>query len=104
MAPWCLFDSSMREASCINVALGHSLSKATSERLSKKEALLDCWDGSWIQGFGNVYSIRVIAKLGGITYQAKSPEKPEGMRKDKTALKRLGQMVWLDGIWLDGLT
>ena len=39
-----------------------------------------------------------MAKLGGVTYQAKPPERPEGMRKDRTALERLGLMVRPDGI------
>ena len=42
MAPWYLNDSSMREAGCINLALGHSPLEATSKKLSKKEVLLNC--------------------------------------------------------------
>ena len=45
-----------------------------------------------------------MAKLSGVTYQAKLPEKPGGMRKDRIALGRLGQMVQPDGIWLNSLT
>ena len=104
MAPWCLFDFSTREAGCINVALRHLLLEATYEGLSKKEALLDCWDRSWIRGFGNAYGIRIMGKLGDVTYWAKPLEKPKGMRKDRTALGKLGQMMRPDGIRLDGLT
>ena len=67
-APWYQFDSSIREAGCIDVALGHLLLKTTSEGLSKEEVLFDCWDRSWIRGFGNTLSIRVMAKLDGMTY------------------------------------
>ena len=94
----------MREAGCIDVALGHLPSEATCEELSKEEALLDCWDESWIRGFGDVYGIRIMAKLGGVTHQAKPLEKPEGIKKDKIALGRLGQMVRPDSIRLNGLT
>ena len=104
MAPWCLFDSSTREAGCIHVALGHSPSEAICEGLGKEEALLNCWVGSWIRGFGDAHSIRVMAKLDGVTHQAKPPERLGGMRKDKTALGRLGQMVWPDGIRLNSST
>ena len=52
-ALWCLFDSSTREAGSTDVALGHSPSEATSEGLGEEEALLDCWDVSWIRGFGD---------------------------------------------------
>ena len=80
----------MREVGCIDVALGYSPLEATCERLGEEEALLGCWDGSWIRGFGDAYSIRVIAKLGGVTHRAKPPKRPKGMRKDRTALERLG--------------
>ena len=100
-ALWCLFDSSTREAGCIDVTQGHSPSKATYEGLDEEEALLGCWDGSWIRGFGNAHGIRIMAKLGGVTHQAKTPERPKGIRKNRTALERLGQMVRLDSIRLD---
>ena len=45
-APWCLFNSSIREAGYKDVALRHSPLEATSEGLSKEEALLNCWDRS----------------------------------------------------------
>ena len=45
-----------------------------------------------------------MAKLDGITHQAKPLEKPESMRKDRIALGRLGLIVRPDGIRLDGLT
>ena len=68
MTPWCLFDSSTKEAGYINIALGYLLLEATCEKLSKEEVLLDCWDRSWIQGLGNTHGIRVMAKLGGVTH------------------------------------
>ena len=49
-----------------------------------------------------MHGIRVMAKLGSVTHQAKPTERVEGMKKDRTALKKLDLMVWLDGIWLDG--
>ena len=52
-APWCLFDSITREVGSTNVALGHSPSEATGERLGEEEAQFDCFDGSCIRGFGN---------------------------------------------------
>ena len=87
--PWCLFDSSTKKASCIDVTLGHSPLEAICERLSKEEVLLNCWDGSWIRDFGNTHGIRVMAKLGSVTHQAKPPERPKGMRKDRIVLERL---------------
>ena len=78
--------------------------EATCEGVSEKEALLDCWDKSWIQSFGNAYDIRVIAKYDSVTHQAKLPERPEGMKKDRIALGKLGQMVRPNSIWLDSLT
>ena len=45
-----------------------------------------------------------MAKLCGVTHQAKSLEKLEGMRNDRTVLGKLGQMIRPDGIRLDGLT
>ena len=100
----CLFDASTKEAGCIDVTLGHSPLEATCEGLGKEEALLNSWVGSWIRGFGNAHGIRIMAKLGGVTHRAKSPKRPEGMKKDRTALGKLGQMVRPDGIRLDGLT
>ena len=43
----------MREVGSTNVALGYSLLEATGKRLSEEEAPFDCFDGSWIQDFGN---------------------------------------------------
>ena len=102
--PWCLFNSSTKKAGCIDIALGHLPLEVTSKRFSEEETLLDCWDKSWIQGFGNAYGIRIMAKLGGVTHQAKPSEKPRGMKKNRTALGRLGLIVQPDGIRLDGLT
>ena len=39
-----------------------------------------------------------MAKLGGMTHQVKPLEKPEGIKKNRIALGRLGQIVRLDGI------
>ena len=75
-----------------------------SERFSKEEALLDCKDGSCILGFGNVYNVKVMAKLDGMTHQAQLPKRPGSMRKNKIPLERLGLMVRPDGIRLDSLT
>ena len=41
IVPWCLFDSSIKKANCIDVTLGYSLLEITSEKFSKKETLLD---------------------------------------------------------------
>ena len=48
--------------------------------------------------FNDAYSIRIMAKLGGVTHQAEILERPRGMRKDRIALGRLSLMVWSDGI------
>ena len=45
-----------------------------------------------------------MAKLDSMTHQAEPPEKLKGMRKDRIALEKLGLIMRLDGIWLDGLT
>ena len=44
-----------------------------------------------------------MAKLGGITHQAKPLEKLEDMRKDRTILGKLDLMIRLNGIQLDSL-
>ena len=98
MAFWYLFDFSIKEAGCINIALGHSLLEATCDGFSKEKTLFNCLDRSWIWGFGNVYGIKIMAKLGSVTHQIKLLEKPEGMKKDKIALKKLGLIVRPDGI------
>ena len=48
MALWCLFDSFIKEASCIDIALKYLLLRATSEEFSKEKTLFDCWNRSWI--------------------------------------------------------
>ena len=103
-APWYLFDSSMREVGCIDVVLRYLLLEATSEELSKEEALFDCWNRSWIQGLSNIHGIRVIVKLSGMTHWAEPLERPKSMKKNRIVLKKLGLMIRPDGIWLDGLT
>ena len=45
-----------------------------------------------------------MAKLRGMTHEAKPSKRPGGMRKHRTALGRLGQMMQFNGIRLDGLT
>ena len=45
--------SAMKEVGSTNVVLGHSPSRATGKGLNEEEALLDCFDGSWIRDFGN---------------------------------------------------
>ena len=102
--PWYLFNSSIKEAGYINVTLGHLPSERTSKRLSKEEASFDCWNISWIWSFGNAHNIRIMAKLGGVTHWAEPPERPEGMRKNRTALGRLGLIVRPEDIRLDGLS
>ena len=44
-----------------------------------------------------------MIKLGSGTHQAKPPKRSGGMKKDKIALGRLGQMVRPDSIWLNNL-
>ena len=104
IAPWYLFNSFTREAGCINIALGHSSLEATSEEFNKGKVLFDWWNGSWIRGFGNAHGIRVMAKLGGVTYWVELPKRPKGIKKDRTILGRLGLMVRPDGIQLDSST
>ena len=52
-APWCLFDSTMREIGRTNVALRHLALEATSKKLGEEKAQFDCFNRSCIQGFGN---------------------------------------------------
>ena len=58
----------MRKAGYINVAPRFSPSDATSEKLSKKEVLLNYWDKFEIQSFGNAYGIKVMAKFGDVIH------------------------------------
>ena len=55
MAPECLFDSTMRKVSSINIALRYSPLEATGKRLDKEKAHFNCFDGSCIRSFGNVW-------------------------------------------------
>ena len=41
-----LFNSSIREASYIDIAIGYLLFEVTSNGFSKEETLFDYWDGS----------------------------------------------------------
>ena len=52
---WCLFDSITREASSTNVALRLLLLEATSKRLGEEEVQFNCFDESYIHGFGNTW-------------------------------------------------
>ena len=54
MAPWYLFDSTIREVGSINVALGHSPLEAIDKRLSEEKTQIDCFNGSYIQGISNI--------------------------------------------------
>ena len=45
-----------------------------------------------------------MAKLGGVTHQAKPTEKLESIRKNSIILEKLDLMVQLDSIWLDSTT
>ena len=54
-APWCLFDSTIREVGSTDIALGHLPLKATGKKLGEEEAQFDCFDGSCIWGFGNAW-------------------------------------------------
>ena len=53
MAPWYLFDSTIRDVNNINITLGHLLWETTCKKLGEKEALFDYVDGFWIWDFGN---------------------------------------------------
>ena len=35
-----------------------------------------------------------MAKLDGVIHQAKSKNRPEGMKKDRKTLEKLGLMMW----------
>ena len=54
-APWCLFDSTTREVGYTNVALGYSPLEATDKKLGEEKAQFNCFDGFYIQGFGNTW-------------------------------------------------
>ena len=45
--------STTKEVDSTNVALGYLPLEATGEGLNEEEALLDCFDRSWIRNFGN---------------------------------------------------
>ena len=53
MAPWYLFNSTTKEISNIDIALGHSSLDAIDKKLDKKEAQFNCFDGFCIRGFDN---------------------------------------------------
>ena len=46
MAPWCLFDFTLKEIDSINIVLGHLPSEATGKRLGEKKAQFDCFNKS----------------------------------------------------------
>ena len=45
-----------------------------------------------------------MAKLSGVTYQAKPLKKPKGIKKNRTALGKLSLIMRPNSIWLDSLT
>ena len=81
--------STTREVGSIDVALGHSSLGATGEGLNEKEALLDCFDGSWIQDFGNAADSalelrqNLMAKLNSVTQWVESEDRPRSKRQAK---------------------
>ena len=68
--------------------------ETTGKKFGKKEALLDWWNKSLIQGFGNTYDIRVIAKLDGMTYWTKSSKRPRSMRKNNIGKAKPDSTAW----------
>ena len=50
---WYLFDSIIREVDSTNVVEGHLLLGPIDKEFDKKETQFDCFDGSYIRGFGN---------------------------------------------------
>ena len=52
-APWCLFNSTIREVDSTNIALGYSLLEATGKGLDEEKTQFNCFDGFYIRGFGN---------------------------------------------------
>lgn len=46
--PWCLFDSCTKEVYSTDIALGHSILEATSEKLGDEKAVFNFSDGSGI--------------------------------------------------------
>ena len=53
-APWCLFDFTIKEVGSTDVALRHLPSEATGKKLGEEEAQINCFDKSYIRGFGNI--------------------------------------------------
>ena len=54
MAPWCPFNSTIKEVGSTNIALGYLPSKAIGKKLYK-EVLFDCFDKFLIWDFGNTW-------------------------------------------------
>ena len=52
----------------------------------------------FIQGFSNIYGIRVMMKFDGITYQAKLPKQSKSIKKDRITLKKLDLIMRPDNI------
>ena len=44
-----------------------------------------------------------MAKLDGMIYQIKPLEKLESLKKNRSLLEKLGLIIQVNGIWLDGL-
>ena len=53
MAPWYLFDSTIKEVGSTDIALGHLQLEITGKKLGKEKAQFDCFDRSYIWGLGN---------------------------------------------------
>ena len=54
MAPWYLFDFTIKKVNNTDIALRYLLLEATGKKLDEEEAQFDYFDGSCIWGFGNV--------------------------------------------------
>ena len=53
-APWCLFNSTTKKVSNINITLRHSLLEVTGKRLGEKKVQFNCFDRFYIRGFDNI--------------------------------------------------
>ena len=54
IAPWYLFNSTIKKVGSINITLKHSLLEVTGEGLGKKEVQFNCFDRFYIRGFDNI--------------------------------------------------
>lgn len=44
-----------------------------------------------------MYSIKIMVKLGNITYQIKLKDRSRSIKKDRKVLERLSLMIWSNG-------